>query len=186
MSIEVEIKLRVTDLREVLGRLVQLGFVAHRERSLERNQVFDTAEGALRRTGSLLRLRDFSGKNTLTYKGPGRPGLHKSREEIEVDVSAAGPLRDILDRLGYRLAFLYEKYRAEYQRPGEPGLVMVDETPIGDFLEIEGAPEWIDSTAAALGFAVADYITLSYGALFALHRQQTPNSPPNMLFQNPP
>ena len=43
---------------------------------------------------------------------------------------------------------------------------MVDETPIGDFLEIEGDADGIHRAAAALGFAPADYVTDSYVTLF--------------------
>jgi hypothetical protein len=45
--------------------------------------------------------------------------------------------------------------------------VVVDETPIGAFLEIEGEVEAIHAAAAALGFGPADYIRDSYAALFA-------------------
>jgi adenylate cyclase class 2 len=176
MPLEVEIKLRIGDLYQARARLSQIGFHVHKERALERNLVFNTE------AGRLLRLRDFSGKNILTYKGPAGPGPHKSREEIEVEVSDAAGIQEILDRLGYRPVFIYEKYRAEYQRPGEPGIVTIDETPIGDFFEIEGAPEWIDRTAQELGRPPSEYITHSYGALFAIYRQETPGSPPNMVF----
>ena len=120
MPIEVEIKLRIGDLNEARARVSQIGFQVHRERGLERNLVFNTEDG------TLLRLRDFSGKNILTYKGSGLPGPHKSREEIEVEVSDAAALRQILDRLGYHPVFVYEKYRAEYQRPGEVGIIAID------------------------------------------------------------
>ena len=88
----------------------------------------------------------------------------------------------ILARLGYAPVFRYEKYRTEYERPGASGLVMVDETPIGDFIEIEGEPDWIDATARELGFDDAAYLTLSYGALYAAHRKQNPAAPPDMVF----
>lgn len=176
MPLEVEIKLRIGDLNVVLERLSEIGFHVHHERAFERNLVFNAE------TGTLLRLRGFGGKNILTYKGPGAPGIHKSREEIEVDVSDAASMEEILNRLGYHPVFVYEKYRAEYQRLGETGIVTVDETPIGNFLEIEGEPEWIDRTARELGRAPSEYITGSYGALFAIYRQETPDSSPNMVF----
>jgi hypothetical protein len=54
----------------------------------------------------------------------------------------------------------------EYFQPGTHGIVTLDETPIGCFLEIEGAPRWIDLTARRLGFQKFDYITASYGRLY--------------------
>ena len=41
------------------------------------------------------------------------------------------------------------------------------ETPIGVFLELEGAGRWIDRTAKTLGFSRRDYITAGYAALHA-------------------
>jgi hypothetical protein len=38
----------------------------------------------------------------------------------------------------------------------------LDETPIGDFLEVEGDPEQIHRCAAALGFSRQAYETRSY------------------------
>ncbi|MGH9660150.1 MAG: class IV adenylate cyclase, partial [Bryobacteraceae bacterium] len=66
--------------------------------------------------------------------------------------------------LGYRPVFRYEKRRAVYN--GRGGLICVDETPIGNFLELEGPPAWIDRTARRLGFRDGDYITASYGELY--------------------
>ena len=43
---------------------------------------------------------------------------------------------------------------------------MVDETPLGAFLEIEGPPETIDEAARALGLHPGDYVLDSYPALF--------------------
>jgi hypothetical protein len=35
---------------------------------------------------------------------------------------------------------------------------MLDETPAGVFLELEGPSRWIDRTARRLGFAESDYL----------------------------
>jgi hypothetical protein len=43
---------------------------------------------------------------------------------------------------------------------------MMDQTPIGDFIEIEGSAEEIDGIASALGFTRQDYITANYYTLF--------------------
>lgn len=182
MPLEVEIKLRIGDPKPVRARLLAEGFALHRPRAFERNIVFDTAGSSLRDSGCLLRLREFHGKSTFTYKGPGIPGPHKSREEIETGVADGTALEEILVRLGYHPAFVYEKYRSEYRRPEETGIAMLDETPIGNFVELEGEPEWIDRTALLLGFATSSYITSSYGALFAEYRRDHPETGPDMVF----
>ena len=144
--------------------------------------MYDTAAGDLRAAHSLLRVREAAGAVILTYKGPPKPGRHKSREELETQVSAGRAMQAILDRLGFRPVFRYEKYRAEYQRPGTSGVATVDETPIGTFIELEGAPRWIDRTAKELGFAPADYITASYGSLYLDWCRQAGVEPSNMQF----
>ncbi len=63
------------------------------------------------------------------------------------------------------------------------GHVVIDQTPIGDFGEIEGAPDWIDSTAHLLGLHTNQYITESYALLFFKWKQQTGSSARDMLFK---
>ncbi|MBA3976184.1 MAG: adenylate cyclase [Candidatus Solibacter sp.] len=161
---ETEIKLRCGPAREARTMLLGCGFRERTPRTFERNEVFDTDALALRGERKLLRLREYGEERILTYKGPPEAGPHKVREEIETRVEDAAAMRAILVRLGYEVVFRYEKYRAEYERDG--GMAVVDETPVGNFIELEGEPEWIDRCAAAMGFTAADYITLSYASLY--------------------
>ncbi len=147
--------------------LIQHGFHLSRRRVFERNLVFDTGHRELRGTGKLLRLRQAGRRAVVTFKGPVEPGKHKSREEREVAIGDLPEFQAILERLGYVVSFVYEKYRTEYIEAKADGVVTLDETPIGGFLEIEGAPHWIDETAHRLGYSERDYITLSYGSLYA-------------------
>jgi adenylate cyclase class 2 len=164
---EIEVKLRIRDPRGTAALLGEHGFRVIHERAFESNLLFDTPDRALRAERRLLRVREFGGVATFTYKGTPETGRHKSREELETDVADAGMLRLMLDRLGYLPFFRYEKYRTVYQRPGETaGLAVLDETPIGCWIELEGVPEWIDTNAARLGFSQEQYITESYGALW--------------------
>lgn len=164
---EIEIKLRIPSREEAHARLNGLGFQILHPRIFERNHVFDTPDAALRSSRRLLRLRDAGGLVTLTFKGPATTGKHKSREEREVHADSFDGMQLILERLGYRVTFRYDKHRTEYGIPGAHGVATVDETPAGTFMELEGEPEWIDRTAAALGFSEADYITASYASLYA-------------------
>lgn len=182
---EIEIKLRLEEPEAARRLLRRAGFRVRRRRVFESNAVFDTPELALRRAGKLLRLRVAGSRKLLTYKGPAEPGRHKSREEIELAVSDPQALALILERLGLRPVFRYEKYRTEFARPGSDGLVTLDETPIGNFLELEGGPEWIDQTARELGFTAADYITASYGRLFAEYAARQAHPPSDMVFAEP-
>lgn len=181
---EIEIKLRLSSVEEGRGRLERTGFHILRPRAFEQDFVFDTPEKKLREAGALLRIRRRGGEGLLTYKGPARNEKHKSREEIETGIADAEVLADIFLRLGFEVAFRYEKYRAEYAEQGRAGLATLDETPIGDFLELEGDPEWIDDAARRLGFAERDYITASYATLYRDFRAAHPQAPANMVFPN--
>jgi len=141
-------------------------FRVSKRRVFEANTLFDTVRGALRRTGRLLRIREAGRVSILTYKGPAAIGKYKDREELGLEVSDPGRLSEILARLDFVPKFRYEKFRTEYRRPGETGTAMLDETPIGVYLELEGAPAWIDRTARRLGFAESNYSTASYYTLY--------------------
>ena len=108
----------------------------------------------------------------LTYKGAAAVGKYKERDELEVEVSDPRRLTEMLSRLDFIPTFRYEKYRTEYRRAGEAGSTMLDETPIGVYLELEGAQAWIDRSARRLGFAESDYCTASYGSLYGDYCQK--------------
>jgi len=87
----------------------------------------------------------------------------------------------ILRGLGYAPSFRYEKLRAEWT--DAKGQVVIDETPIGNFCEIEGPPRWIDATAKTLGVSSEDYITKNYATLFADWKQETKSPATEMTFK---
>jgi adenylate cyclase class 2 len=176
---EVEIKLRLTDAAEGRRRLRQAGFRVTKRRAFEQNVVFDTSGRSLRRRGLLLRLRTAGRRNLVTFKGPAIRGKHKIRKEIEAHVDVRSAFLEILDGLGFRPAFRYEKYRTEYRDGPGAGRAMLDETPAGTFLELEGSPRWIDRAARRLGFTEAGYITATYAEL---HRATAGRRRRDMLF----
>jgi adenylate cyclase, class 2 len=170
-NIETEIKLRVESADAARALLAAHGFAVSVARIFESNVVYDTPDRALRARGELIRIRRIDDRSSglLTFKAAPLPGKHKQREELETGVSDGAMLATVLTRLGLEPAFRYDKYRSEYRRPDGPGVVTLDETPIGIFLELEGPADWIDATAAELGFAEADYVLLSYAALYFEH-----------------
>jgi len=180
--LETEIKLRIEKPAAVRRQLVRLGFSIAKRRVFESNTVFDTPTGDLRAARNLLRLRQAGTVHTLTFKGPPAAGPYKSREELEARFTEVASLGLILERLGYAPVFRYEKYRTEYAAANRAGAAMLDETPIGDFLELEGPGRWIDRAARALGFSPADYITASYSSLYQQYCVSKGISPANMVF----
>jgi len=183
MKYEIEIKLSLPGgLGQIRHKLRAAGFRIHKRRVLEINVLFDTSGQTLRGQGKILRVRRAGTAQILTYKGPGTPGRHKKRQELEVEISTHNGLEEILGNVGFQPAFRYDKFRTEYAKPHSSGIIMLDETPIGNFLEIEGGPKWIDQTARLLGFATSDYITASYGSLYFTYCNERGFEPKNMIF----
>lgn len=182
-SVETEIKIRVGDVEEIEARLRVRGFEEAVGRSLERNTVWDTPERMLKGSGEIVRLRETHGTHVLTYKGKAETQKYKIREELEDELTGTYAVTRIFERLGLKPMFRYEKFRTEYRRNGGAGVVTVDETPIGNFIELEGPPEWIDATADELGFSESDFSTKSYGALYIEHCNERGVTPSHMVFE---
>jgi adenylate cyclase class 2 len=184
MPIETEIKFRVEDLTGLTQRLKAVGFRLQTPRAFESNVLYDTPDRQMRARTEILRIRSYTGRWTVTHKrlpddGPGE-NIHKHRLETETEVADGAALEQIFLSLGLVAAFRYEKWRAEWT-DGE-GHCVVDETPIGNYAELEGSAEWIDRAAARLCIDPAQYITLSYGRLFDLWCEQHHSSAQNLTF----
>lgn len=181
---ETEIKLALKDARTGRKMLRDAGFEISHKRVFEANTILDTPDLGLRSTSRLLRVREAGPVATVTYKGVPDVGRHKSREELEVCVTDAAAMLAIAERLGYTRKFRYEKYRTEYRQPRRAGVAMLDETPVGVFLELEGAPAWIDRIATRLGFDERDYITSSYGRVYLEWCAANGRVPADMTFDS--
>jgi adenylate cyclase, class 2 len=179
MADEVEIKFRIDDLKRVQQRLREGGFWEQTPRTHEMNTLYDR-DGELRSKGQLLRLRDYGGKWTLTYKAKAVNARHKTREELETKVGDGEQMEQIIRALGYQPSFRYEKFRSEWTDGN--GHVVLDETPIGDFGEIEGKPDWIDQIAGKLEIADDKFITQSYTELFFSWQRRTGSDAREMTF----
>jgi adenylate cyclase class 2 len=178
---EIEIKFRVASIPALTRKLRKAGFRLVTPRTREMNTLYDLPGEVLRKRKELLRLRKYGSEWTLTHKAGKKAGRHSSREELETCVRDGEQMQLILRALGYAPSFRYEKFRAEWS-DGE-GQVVVDETPIGNFCEIEGKPRWIDATAKQLGVNAADYITQNYAGLFGEWREQTKSPTREMTFR---
>jgi adenylate cyclase class 2 len=177
---ETEIKFVVEDLGALRSTLLRIGFREVTPRTHELNTIYDRPGQPLRRRGELLRLRNYGGKWLLTYKSKGQSGRHKVRKETETYVSDGARMDRILGALGYRPRFRYEKFRSEWT--DGHGQVVVDESPIGNFAEIEGAPEWIDEVARRLGITRSQYITKNYAELFRDWKRRSRSKAEEMTF----
>ena len=188
---EIELKFPVADPEALQSRLPHLGFHLETPRTFEHNTLFDTPARDLRAKRQILRLRDYGGIHTLTHKRiddstKADTTRYKIRIETETTISDPDALAKIFAQLGYQPAFLYEKYRTEFSiydlaTNTTPHLV-IDETPIGNYAELEGPTGWIDRTLAQLNVDPATCLTDSYGKLFLDWKQRTGSLAEHLTF----
>ena len=178
---EIEIKFRVADARALNRRLRAAKFRLITPRTHEMNALYDLPGQPLRKRGDLLRLRKYGKEWVLTHKSKGTAGRHKVRVELETKVSDGLKMDAILRALNFQPTFRYEKFRAEWA--DDKGQVVIDETPIGTFGEVEGPARWIDRTAKQLGIRPSDYLTDTYAGLFFAWKRRTRSAANEMTFR---
>ncbi len=190
---EIELKFPVSDPAAFQSRLSQFGFRLETPRTFEHNTLYDTPSRDLRARRHLLRIRQYGGLCTLTHKrkpddqDPIDTTRYKIRIETETAVAEGPALEAILSELGYIPVFTYEKYRSEWSHTaGDNSEILahlvLDETPIGTYAELEGPTAWIDQTLAELGIDPATCLTDSYGKLFLDWKERTGSPAENLTF----
>jgi adenylate cyclase class 2 len=162
---ETEAKFYVRDLERTRLQLQALKAHVIQARILETNIRFDLPGALLLSQGRVLRLRQDTDAR-LTYKSAStnEQGV-LSRREIEFVVEDFEKAQQFLEALGYQKLLYYEKYRTTYQL--DNNLVMLDELPYGNFVEIEGETiEAIRTLARQLNLSWKAAVGTSYTALF--------------------
>lgn len=180
---ETEVKLKVVGVSRIRSALRRLGWRVARRRYHEKNTVYDRRGDSWLRAGRLMRVREAGKGCELTVKLPvADEGDHKVREEHEITADDPVQLTHILDALEFEPEWRYEKFRTEFRKPRQSGKILLDETPVGDYLELEGAADWIDRTAERLGYSKRDYIVASYRGLFVDYLAARGGKARDMLF----
>lgn len=170
MDIEIEAKIKVDSLQEIVERLKGLG-AEFLEEQLQVDKYFDDANKTLTKTDRCLRLRRLLvGKNErffLTYKGAKEKNEFKKRQEVEIEVEDGRSAEKLLLLLGYNKVLVFEKKRQIWQFGGCE--VALDELPLlGTFVEIEGrSSEKIADVQRILGLSNLPVILESYASLMA-------------------
>jgi adenylate cyclase class 2 len=180
--VEREIKLEYPSVEAARAAVGTLGLPLKHPRRLQDDALYDTPDRSLRARACALRLRLDGTSSIVTFKGPPEAGPMKVRPEFETTTGDLAGTRAILEALGYRVAFRYQKYREEFADAA--CVVAIDETPVGVFVELEGQAERITALADALGFVPAQYLTSSYARLHA-ERGPALGLGPDMLFPGP-
>jgi len=159
--LEIEVKVKVEDLRPYREQLIALGAEIVAERALEQNILYDFRPPKLAGKKQALRLRTVRKKAFLTFKGtPVKSRKFKVREEFETEVKAWKQAQKILRALGLVPAFSYTKHRTVFRRGRLK--ICLDETPIGSYLEFEGAREEIAKFARTLRIPKSAWIKTDY------------------------
>jgi adenylate cyclase, class 2 len=164
LSTETEIKVKIGDPGDFCRRLSVLNPGILTPRHFEDNHLLDFPDQRLGSSRCLLRIRSANGRHFLTFKGPPRPeGLFKVREELETTIENGEILLQVLDRIGMRICFRYQKYRQEFTL--NETHIAVDETPIGNYVEFEGSENGIRELAGKMGISESQFLRSSYYSL---------------------
>jgi adenylate cyclase, class 2 len=174
-NLEIEVKLACENLDRLRQANLDLQLVE--ERHFEDNWLLDSNDRELFRKGAALRVRAVREGGVLTYKGVVRDSetsILKVREEIESAVDEPARVVELFERLGFHRSFRYQKYRTVYRLAGLDAhlLITLDETPMGNFIEIEGDEAGVLQTMQAAGFSADEIIRESYPELQAQRCQQ--------------
>lgn len=184
---EIELKLRFGSPEPLLRAGFHLE--VETERHFEDNWLLDTPDGRLSREVAVLRVRMTGGNGSLTYKAKTDEGISQFKRRIEIETRLDDPHSTIalFEKLGYRKWFRYQKYRTVYRAFIEPGhrlLVMFDETPIGNFIELEGEEGELAAAVGRLGIGPEEYILDSYLTLQAKSCAARGRSLEDMVFES--
>ena len=184
---EIELKFPVADVRAFRTAVEALGFTLVTERTFESNTLYDTEDRQLRERRQILRLREYGDRRTLTHKRQPEGEAdtrYKTRIETESSVEDCAAIAEVFAHMGYVPAFRYEKYRTEWVAPaGGDGKLVLDETPIGVWAELEGEPAWIDAMLERLGVNPEQCLTDSYGKLFLRWKEESGSPAEHLTFE---
>ncbi|TEU04979.1 MAG: class IV adenylate cyclase [Candidatus Aminicenantes bacterium] len=159
--VETEVKIRIDDLNSLKDKILNLNVKLEKDRHYEENTLFDLPTQNLYKKRQALRVRTVGKKTFLTFKGPPKKSRKfKIRTEYETEVKNEKQLRKILKSLGLIPVFTYQKFRTVYRQKHLK--ICLDETSIGNFMELEGERNQIVRFTNALGIPKKEFIKLDY------------------------
>jgi adenylate cyclase, class 2 len=180
MAQEIEVKFPLRDRAALIRKLQDIGASRLYPETFEDNIVLDR-RGELKTKGALLRVRKFGKYSLVTYKGPmSIDGGIKSREEVQTGVESFELAIELLDAIGFKPVFRYQKFREVWRIQDVE--VVLDRTPIGEYFEIEGPMDLIRAISGELGMNMDQAIRQSYADLYRQARRTRSDLPENMVF----
>jgi predicted adenylyl cyclase CyaB len=172
--LEIEVKIQIDDVADIREKLLAHGATLEKERHSHEDTFYDRPSLELKKKRSALRVRKIKKKTFLTFKGPEQKSRKfKIREEYETEVKNEKHLRKILKSLGLQPVFQYKKFRTVFRK--KKLTICVDETQVGNFLELEGQQSEIVKFAHTLNFSKKDFIKLDYVQLIQREPPESSN-----------
>lgn len=169
-TIESELKFRLTGpLDHARLRKMLRARGAHLNgRYREENYRFTGPGKSTRHTTLRLRVLNGGPHGVLTAKGPASfAGGVKTREETEIDVKDVHAALDMLEQLGFRVAWTYPKKRSLWILDGVA--VTLDVLDFGWFVELEGPAGALPEMARSFGLDPARALRDSYSVMARKH-----------------
>jgi len=142
VTIEVELKFRLSDRAEIERKLAALGASAGSVQT-QADEYFQHPCRDFAATDEALRIRASDSAVLISYKGPVLAGPAKARREIELgwaDRVNVEQVQELLDCLGFQPVLTVRKIRRPYELEwrGQRFQVSVDDVPpLGTFVELE-------------------------------------------------
>lgn len=159
--VEIEVKIRISDLKKIKERIEAQGARCVGSRHQEENTLYDFTDRSLYTKQHAIRLRSVDKKTFLTFKGAKQKSRKfKIREEFETEVKNKKQLEKILQSIGLKPVFRYQKHRTVYRKKNLK--ISLDETSVGNFLELEGSQSDIVRFAKELDISKQEFIKTDY------------------------
>jgi adenylate cyclase, class 2 len=171
-SIESELKFRVAGQRDhaMLRAALRKRGAKLVGRYKEENFRFNGPGKSTRNTTLRLRVLNGGPHGVLTAKGPANfDGGVKIREETEVELSDVHATLDLLQQLGFRVAWTYPKTRQMWMLDGIA--VTLDVLDFGWFVELEGPATALPAMSRSLGLDPANALRDSYSVMARKHQK---------------
>ena len=181
--IEVEIKVLVLDVFELVQQMKKIGFTESKSVK-ESDFYFDNESSQIKTCDAALRIRscenlkDNTSEFFMTYKGPKMDRISMTRNELEMKIEDMDTAKDILMSLGYiRIYPVIKERKYFYMDQVTACLDQVEN--LGDFLELEivvvnecekeQALTKLLDLIKKLGYESKDLIRKSYLSMLLMH-----------------
>ena len=133
--IEVEVKAKIADFKDMEKRLLKLGAVRDKV-EFQEDIYFKSPIVDFKKTDEALRIRTTNNNTFITYKGPKLNMKAKTRKEVEMIVEDADKAKDILEEIGFKPSLTVRKKR-KYYTYKEFEVSLDDVEGLNPYMEIE-------------------------------------------------